>query len=233
MLNKLKKVIIFDAFPKVEAGYQNSSSQGGLVTIIVSILLWILIISEFIEYRSVNHKYEFLVDSSIDHKIQLNVDITINTPCQFLLINVVDVAGEMLHMTNELEVTPTVFEVGSAHHIGEENPSKIDIKRLMRDALKQGDLFSDNKFLGNDLNACRIFGNLEVNKVAGKLHISDIVSMGGLSATNTKDSLNFSHRIDEFSFGTHYPLLVNPLDNSIEISQESMENRFLDILTKF
>jgi hypothetical protein len=126
-------------------------------------------------------------------------------------------------MTNELEVTPTMFEVRSAHHIGEENPSKIDIKRLMRDALKQGDLFSDNKFLGNDLNACRIFGNLEVNKVAGKLHISDIVSMGGLSAPNTKDSLNFSHRIDEFSFGTHYPLLVNPLDNSIEISQENHE----------
>ncbi|CAH1756784.1 9646_t:CDS:2 [Entrophospora sp. SA101] len=198
MLNKLKKVIIFDAFPKVEAGYQNSSSQG---------------------------------DSSIDHKIQLNVDITINTPCQFLLINVVDVAGEMLHMTNELEVTPTVFEVGSAHHIGEENPSKIDIKRLMRDALKQGDLFSDNKFLGKIKKMPN--NNDWVNKVAGKLHISDIVSMGGLSATNTKDSLNFSHRIDEFSFGTHYPLLVNPLDNSIEISQESMENRFLDILTKF
>ncbi|CAJ0753317.1 22427_t:CDS:2, partial [Entrophospora sp. SA101] len=85
-------------------------------------------------------------------------------------------------------------------------------------ALKQGDLFSDNKFLGKIKKMPN--NNDWVNKVAGKLHISDIVSMGGLSATNTKDSLNFSHRIDEFSFGTHYPLLVNPLDNSIEISQE-------------
>lgn len=31
--------------------------------------------------------------------------------------------------------------------------------------------------------------------------------------------LNFTHRIDEFSFGNLYPDLINPLDNSIEISE--------------
>jgi hypothetical protein len=31
--------------------------------------------------------------------------------------------------------------------------------------------------------------------------------------------LNFTHRIDEFSFGQLYPNLFNPLDNSIEISE--------------
>lgn len=31
--------------------------------------------------------------------------------------------------------------------------------------------------------------------------------------------LNFTHRIDEFSFGQLYPDLFNPLDNSIEISE--------------
>jgi hypothetical protein len=30
--------------------------------------------------------------------------------------------------------------------------------------------------------------------------------------------LNFTHRINEFSFGELYPNLVNPLDDSIEIS---------------
>ena len=32
--------------------------------------------------------------------------------------------------------------------------------------------------------------------------------------------LNFTHRIDEFSFGTHYPKLVNPLDDSVEITEK-------------
>ena len=34
--------------------------------------------------------------------------------------------------------------------------------------------------------------------------------------------MNFTHRIDEFSFGTHYPRLINPLDNSVEIAEASM-----------
>jgi hypothetical protein len=33
--------------------------------------------------------------------------------------------------------------------------------------------------------------------------------------------LNFTHRIDEFSFGQLYPDLINPLDNSIEIAETS------------
>lgn len=31
--------------------------------------------------------------------------------------------------------------------------------------------------------------------------------------------LNFTHRIDEFSFGQLYPNLINPLDNSVEIAE--------------
>jgi hypothetical protein len=31
--------------------------------------------------------------------------------------------------------------------------------------------------------------------------------------------LNFTHRIDEFSFGELYPSLINPLDDSIEIAE--------------
>ena len=77
----LKKAIVFDAFPKVDADCQDRSPQGGLVTIIVSICLWFLIVSEFREYWYLNQKYEFVVDQSINHKLQINVDITVNTPC--------------------------------------------------------------------------------------------------------------------------------------------------------
>lgn len=31
--------------------------------------------------------------------------------------------------------------------------------------------------------------------------------------------LNFTHRIDELSFGQLYPTLINPLDNSVEIAE--------------
>jgi hypothetical protein len=32
-------------------------------------------------------------------------------------------------------------------------------------------------------------------------------------------AINFTHRIDKFSFGKDYPNQVNPLDNSVEISE--------------
>lgn len=92
----------------------------------------------------------------------------------------------------------------------------------------------------DDMGACRLYGSLNVNKVASNLHIT---SDGHGYASNQHTShdckwfrsafqhdqliwqcivLNFTHRIDEFSFGQLYPNLINPLDNSIEISETRM-----------
>ncbi|CAG8722965.1 36968_t:CDS:2 [Gigaspora margarita] len=229
----LKKVIIFDAFPKVDSGYQHKSPQGGFVTIIISIFLWFLIISEFREYWSSNQKYEFLVDRSINHKMQINVDITVDTPCMFLTVDLLDAAGEGIHFTDELKLFPTIFEVREAHHLGYQPEKEIalDVKKMMVDAAaKLIDTFdSDSDVVDNQKSACRIFGTLEVNKVTGNLHITAIGHgySGNGRPVAANNILNFSHRIDEFSFGTLYPQLVNPLDNSIEIA-EAHYTRIID-----
>ncbi|CAG8554408.1 22935_t:CDS:2 [Gigaspora rosea] len=225
----LKKVIIFDAFPKVDSGYQHKSPQGGFVTIIISIFLWFLIISEFREYWSSNQKYEFLVDRSINHKMQINVDITVDTPCMFLTVDLFDAASESIHFTDELKLFPTIFEVREAHHLGYQPEKEIalDVKKMMVDAAaKLVDKFdSDSDVVDNQKSACRIFGTLEVNRVTGNLHITAIGHgySGNGRPVAANNLLNFTHRIDEFSFGTLYPQLVNPLDNSIEIAEAHVE----------
>ncbi|CAG8570816.1 10996_t:CDS:2 [Cetraspora pellucida] len=172
----LKKVIIFDAFSKVDSGYQHKSPQGGFVTIIISILLSFLIISEFREYWGSNQKYEFLVDRSINHKMQINVDITVNTP--YLTVDLLDAAGESIHFTDELKVFPAIFEVREAHHLGYqlENEVALDLKKMMFDAAaKVVDTFNPNSdAIDNQKSACRVFGALEVNKVTGNLHITAV-----------------------------------------------------------
>ncbi|CAG8742467.1 11564_t:CDS:2, partial [Acaulospora morrowiae] len=221
----LKKAVVFDAFPKVDAGYQDKSPQGGFITIVVSILLWFLIISEFREYLNLNQKYQFSVDQNIYHQLQINVDITVNTPCNLITVDVVDVAGERIHVTDKLKVVPTVFKVGSAHRLGDETVDiRPDIWKMLVEA-KSKATFSNSNDNSNDsgLSACRVFGYFDVNKVTGNLHITAIgLGYGGYSLQNLH-ALNFTHRIDEFSFGTFYPSLVNPLDNSIEISETNME----------
>ncbi|ORE00934.1 DUF1692-domain-containing protein [Rhizopus microsporus var. microsporus] len=77
--------------------------------------------------------------------------------------------------------------------------------------------------VAKDMGACRVYGSLNVNKVASNLHITSD-GHGYASRMHTShDVLNFTHRIDEFSFGQLYPNLINPLDNSVEIAETHFE----------
>ncbi|CAG8653914.1 7511_t:CDS:2, partial [Ambispora gerdemannii] len=129
MISRLyKKTLLFDAFPKVDSGYQQKTTQGGLATLIVSICLWFLILSECREYLHVSQSFEFLVDQSINRELQINVDITVNT--QFLTVDLLDVAGERVHVANELQRAPTKFEVRTARHVGEAIDTPLNVHQM-------------------------------------------------------------------------------------------------------
>ncbi|EXX76520.1 Erv41p [Rhizophagus irregularis DAOM 197198w] len=142
-----------------------------------------------------------------------------------LTVDVIDAAGEGLHMTHELRKISTTFEVRSAHLLGDDDDddSRLNVKQVVMAANSNTDSFSpNNDVTENTQTACRIFGNLDVNKVTGNLHITALGHGYGYYNTAV-ELLNFTHRIDEFSFGTHYPRLVNPLDNSVEIAEAHKE----------
>ncbi|ELU18587.1 hypothetical protein CAPTEDRAFT_139951 [Capitella teleta] len=73
---------------------------------------------------------------------------------------------------------------------------------------------------------CRIYGFLEVNKVAGNFHVApgrsfsqhhahihDMQALQGMK-------FNMSHRIQHLSFGDDYPGQVNPLDASEQVTEQ-------------
>ncbi|ESO99176.1 hypothetical protein LOTGIDRAFT_142052 [Lottia gigantea] len=76
---------------------------------------------------------------------------------------------------------------------------------------------------------CKVYGYLEVNKVAGNfhfapgksfqqhhVHVHDLQAFAG-------QKFNLSHRINHLSFGEEYPGLVNPLDSlNIKAEEEQM-----------
>ncbi|EGD79796.1 intermediate compartment protein 3 [Salpingoeca rosetta] len=76
---------------------------------------------------------------------------------------------------------------------------------------------------------CRIYGHLEVNKVAGNFHIApgksfqqhsihfhDLNSFG----REALGKFNMSHTINHLSFGIEYPGVVNPLDGHSETADK-------------
>jgi endoplasmic reticulum-Golgi intermediate compartment protein 2 len=70
---------------------------------------------------------------------------------------------------------------------------------------------------GSPTDACRIYGSLEGNKVQGDFHITarghGYMEFGQPSHLD-HGAFNFSHHINELSFGPHYPNLLNPLDKT-------------------
>jgi endoplasmic reticulum-Golgi intermediate compartment protein 2 len=77
---------------------------------------------------------------------------------------------------------------------------------------------------GRPKDACRIFGSLEGNKVQGDFHITarghGYMEFGAPSHLD-HSTFNFSHHINELSFGPHYPNLLNPLDKTTAATEKN------------
>lgn len=85
-------------------------------------------------------------------------------------------------------------------------------------------------------NACRIYGNLDVNKVAGNFHVTSGKSVAlprghfHFTAFHSSTEYNFTHRINRFSFGKPSPGIIHPLEGDEKITTDS---KFPSIQTDF
>ncbi|KAI8070504.1 endoplasmic reticulum vesicle transporter-domain-containing protein [Gongronella butleri] len=211
------KAVVFDAFPKVEADNQSRSEKGGLLSVLLACFLLFLTWSELSEYRRTQVQYDFTLDASIDKRLQVNMDLTVAMPCTVLLVHVYDVSGQRLHLSDNLKMIPTEFSTTKANSGKTLNDPKY-IKEIVKAASGQA---YDTK-VAIDMGACRIFGSIQANKLAANLHIT--AAGHGYQGQHTDHAvMNFTHRIDEFSFGEFYPSLVNPLDNSLEVAETHFE----------
>ncbi|KAJ2956324.1 hypothetical protein NQZ79_g7812 [Umbelopsis isabellina] len=217
-LRKLsEKVAKLDAFPKVEEDNKHRSGQGGLLTVILACFLGLLTMSELIDYRRLNTSHEFLVDSSVSTRVQVNLDMTIAMPCPDISVDIYDVGGERLHLTQNFKSIPAQFEAIKSRRYGTLDPKYVH--EIVKAA--KGQQFDDQ--VARDMGACRILGSFGSNKVAANLHITAQGHGYQTGIHTSHEVLNFTHRIDEFSFGELYPSLINPLDDSIEISESHFE----------
>lgn len=87
-------------------------------------------------------------------------------------------------------------------------------------------------------DACRVHGSLTLNKVAGNFHITGGKSIqfasGHIHISNLFDEtpLNFSHRINRFSFGDATSGIVHPLEGDEKVFKDSamMGQYFIEVV---
>lgn len=232
-----------DAFPKVPESYQETSTSGGTVSIVVFICIGILVISEFIYYQGSIFKYMYEVDKDADSKIRINIDMTVAMECDHIGADVLDVSGTSVDTESNLKLTPAYFSMSSVqlewwNLFRKFREKHSDEYRSVNEVAEMYSVFgsalptymppkNESEFDGKDKNACRIFGNLVVNKVAGNFHITAGKSIphprghAHLSSLVSELDYNFSHRIDLLSFGDSHPGIINPLDGDLMTTENS------------
>jgi len=227
-----------DAFPKIPQDYQETSASGGTVSVFVFVFIGILVVSEFMYYRGTEMQYSYEVDNDAESKMKINVDITVAMKCDDVGADVLDLSGTSIDTESHLKLDETYFRLDKKQALWRDLVYKhqADGYRTINDVL---DMYAtsggkslptympprdDSEFNDESFDACRIYGGIDVNKVAGNFHITAGKSIphprghAHLSALVSEETQNFSHRIDRLSFGSPIPGVINPLDGDIQLT---------------
>lgn len=220
----------FDAFPKVAEHNENEPKKGlGVRTILFYAFTLFVLYCEFGSLFDGYIEETFELEAKPQSSIPINVDMFVKTKCDYLSFNWRDTTGDHL-LVNELiklESMPffVPFNVRSLNDYNEIYTPEIDeiFDRAMpaefRDAIDTSSLEGSQDFDG-----CHVFGSIDVNAVEGQLQITG-KGYGYSDATMAPiDKLDFTHVINEMSFGPFLPFLNNPLDNIAQIPQYEDRN---------
>ncbi|CAA21880.1 COPII-coated vesicle component Erv41 [Schizosaccharomyces pombe] len=197
----------FDAFPKFSKEYRRqSSSRGGFFTILLSVLIVVLVFSQCVQYIRGIREQELFIYDSVSELMDLNIDITIAMPCSNLRIDVVDRTKDLVLATEALTLEEAFIKDMPTSSTIYKNDRYAGLRWARTEKFRK----KNNAEPGSG-TACRIYGQLVVNRVNGQLHIT--APGWGYGRSNIPfHSLNFTHYIEELSFGEYYPALVNALD---------------------
>ncbi|KAJ6468674.1 endoplasmic reticulum vesicle transporter-domain-containing protein [Mycena vitilis] len=226
----------FDAFPKVPSTYKQRSDSRGLLTLFVALVTFLLMLNDVGEFIFGWPDHEFSVGNDPSSFMAINVDMVVAMPCSFISVDLRDVVGDRLFLSNArrggvgIRRDGVKFDVGQATTL-KEHSEALSVRQAVAQSRKSRGFFSSilqwdaTPFMPRykhepDAKGCRVSGQIEVKKVTANLHITTL-GHGYASHEHVDHKLmNLSHVITEFSFGPYFPDITQPLDNSLEITHD-------------
>ncbi|XP_015603691.1 endoplasmic reticulum-Golgi intermediate compartment protein 2 [Cephus cinctus] len=236
----IKSIKELDAFPKIPETYVEQSAVGGTFSVFVFIAISYLIFSETRYFLDSRLRFRFTPDHEIDAKLKINVDITVAMPCSRIGADVLDSTNQNLIGFKPLKEEDTWWELSREQRLHFDALKHVNtylreeyhaIHELLWKS-NQVTLFSEmpNRTItpSYPTDSCRVYGTLEVHKVAGNFHITAGKSLSlprghvHISAFMTDKDYNFTHRINRFSFGEPSPGIVHPLEGDEKVATDNM-----------
>ncbi|KAF9183631.1 Endoplasmic reticulum-Golgi intermediate compartment protein 3 [Haplosporangium sp. Z 767] len=108
----------FDAYAKTLDDFRVKTTTGAVVTLVSASIILILLLGEFLDYRSIHLESSLVVDSGRKETMAIDFDITFGKiPCYILTLDVMDVAGEhqsdVTHSVYKIQLAPDGTEIKS------------------------------------------------------------------------------------------------------------------------
>ncbi|KAI4308618.1 hypothetical protein L6164_031674 [Bauhinia variegata] len=232
-----------DAFPRAEEHLLQKTQSGALVSIIGLVIMATLFVHELGYYLTTYTVHQMSVDLKRGETLPIHINMTFpSLPCDVLSVDAIDMSGKhevdldtniwKLRLNSHGDIIGTEYlsdlvEKGHEHHNHgdgkdhhEDSEKKIHLQSLdestentvkkVKEAITRGE-------------GCRVYGVLDVQRVAGNFHIS----VHGLNIYVAKmifdgaKNVNISHIVHDLSFGPKFPGLHNPLDGTTRILHDT------------
>uniref|UniRef100_A0A1B6KXN3 Endoplasmic reticulum vesicle transporter C-terminal domain-containing protein n=1 Tax=Graphocephala atropunctata TaxID=36148 RepID=A0A1B6KXN3_9HEMI len=245
MVRQRKKISLdtvreLDSFPKLPETFVETSRVGGTFSIITCGLISWLIYSEISYYLQSRFIFKFAPDTDYDAKVKINVDLTVAMPCLSIGADIMDSTGQSVSSFGNLEEEDTWFELSMDQRVYFDNMRYMNSYlreefHAIQDLLwKSGETNLYGRLPKRKYNpmtppdACRLYGTITLNKVAGNFHITAGQALAlpqghiHMSAFMSDRDYNFTHRIHRFSFGDPSPGIIHPLEGDEKISSDNM-----------
>ncbi|XP_019162314.1 PREDICTED: endoplasmic reticulum-Golgi intermediate compartment protein 3 [Ipomoea nil] len=224
-----------DAFPRAEEHLLQKTKSGALVSIVGLVIMATLFLHELRYYLTTNTVHQMAVDLKRGETLPIHINMSFpSLPCDVLSVDAIDMSGK-----HEVDLDTNIWKLRlsrDGYIVGTEYLSDLvekehsdhkhdDHKDNHEDLHLQGFDQEAENFIKKAKQAldngegCRVYGTLDVQRVAGNFHIS----VHGLNIFVAQmifqgsSHVNVSHIIHDLSFGPKYPGIHNPLDGTERI----------------
>lgn len=228
-----------DAFPRAEEHLLQKTQSGALVSVIGLVIMATLFLHELRYYLTTYTVHQMSVDLKRGEMLPIHINMTFpSLPCDVLSVDAVDLSGKhevdldtsiwKLRLNRDGHITGTEYlsDLVEKEHADHKHDEEKDHHDDSNHAVHAHSFDQDaenmvkkvKQALANE-EGCRVYGVLDVQRVAGNFHIS----VHGLNIFVAQmifegsSHVNVSHIIHDLSFGPKYPGLHNPLDGTSRI----------------
>ncbi|CAN1133594.1 Endoplasmic reticulum-Golgi intermediate compartment protein 3 [Linum perenne] len=229
-----------DAFPRAEEHLLQKTRSGALVSVVGLVIMATLFVHELSYYLHTYTVHQMSVDLTRGQTLPIHINVTFpSLPCDVLSVDAIDMSGK-----HEVDLDTNIWKLRLNSHgqiIGTEYLSDLVEKEHSHDHDDKDhhddterklhshgfdeeaeNMIKKVKLALTNGEGCRVYGVLDVQRVAGNFHIS-VHGLNILVAQMIFEGakhVNVSHIVHDLSFGPKYPGIHNPLDGTSRILRE-------------